>query len=47
MALNCLEKDSQNRPDIFMIINKLNEIETGINEVINIIALLLHENFVL
>ncbi|PVH35194.1 hypothetical protein PAHAL_7G123400 [Panicum hallii] len=32
MALNCLEKDSQNRPDIFMIINKLNEIETGINE---------------
>ena len=37
IALLCVEKDSQKRPNIGKIIEKLNEIETAIGEVINII----------
>ncbi|KAG2565721.1 hypothetical protein PVAP13_7NG135100 [Panicum virgatum] len=33
IAFNCLEKDSQKRPDILKIIDKLNETETDINEI--------------
>ena len=36
MALNCVEEDSQKRPDIVEIIDALNEIERDIGEVINI-----------
>lgn len=37
IALKCLEKDSQKRPDIMMIIDMLNKIETDTVKVINII----------
>ena len=48
IAFNCLEKDSQKRPDILKIIDKLNETETDINEVIinQYCILLLCEDFV-
>ncbi|KAF8765904.1 hypothetical protein HU200_008043 [Digitaria exilis] len=37
-ALDCLEKDWQKRPDIVKIFEELNEIEPGINKVLDIIA---------
>ena len=37
IALHCVEEDSQKRPNIGEITKKLNEIETAIGEVINII----------
>lgn len=37
IALTCLEKDSQERPDIMMIIDMLNKIEADTVKVINII----------
>ena len=36
MALNCVEEDSQERPDIVKIIDALNEIERNISKVIHI-----------
>ena len=38
IALKCLDKDSQKRPDIVKITEKLNEIEVGIGKLINIIC---------
>ena len=36
MALNCVEEDSQERPDIVKIIDALSEIERNISKVIHI-----------
>lgn len=38
IALNCLDEDSQKRPDIVKITEKLNGIDVGIGKVINIIC---------
>uniref|UniRef100_K4AK83 Protein kinase domain-containing protein n=1 Tax=Setaria italica TaxID=4555 RepID=K4AK83_SETIT len=38
IALNCLENDSQKRPDIVNIMEKLNKIETDMGKVIYIIC---------
>ena len=38
IALKCLDKESQKRPDIVKITEKLNEIEIGVDKVINIIC---------
>ena len=38
IALKCMDKESQKRPDIVKITEKLNEIEIGADKVINIIC---------
>jgi len=38
IALKCLDKQSQKRPNIVKITKKLNEIEIGVDKVINIIC---------